>query len=697
MTDITELIQQAAASLSHENPFIAEESFNLYDSMSALDLMEPKMDGCEIAMSYYANKRGGTLGRNDEVIDGSTNNYQESKDENTHATTQSEKEPVVTIPPRPVPSGIQSSSLPWKNEGAVDNANKNERVPLTLRSARVILVEMLVCLESFLAGNSVAESVYTCIYAHESILQDMHRLVQDHGNDEFTNINSHTQLLQKTLHVSTLVLLKLAETIRSLVQRADIYEEEDFTLNAYHFQFGASVGQMGQDPELILFQAKEIKALLMNNSFTAESESETNGHQSKIDLDVIVYSLDYMANLLEACVILSSLTADNVVNQAQALRDAIASNAQNMEQLMLILDSQSASEEGIYTVQDERVIFSAFDPYINRHLFGNTPVRQVIFSTPIRAVRHLHKIYNELDSGLCTILLRGNSLARLRRILSNISSSSKQLNILSRSLIIINLYFDNMLLGQYPLSSIIANDMHQNAVPQTISTTQYGRQFLERLSKPVYDLLKLYVLNRNRQTHYLDVVMLSDWNKLQEEAATVDICFQREFGLEGTVGSIVYVSNYILATTIRLMEEHVGLGIELEIFNGPYHLLTAFWYRDFLLSTRLNVITGMRQQLKARKDMEETIRLEEIALLQKQVKKPSGGKKKKGKKNAKKIGQSSADEASTTINEQQALQIVIEDDEDTIEFLLLTAKRTLCRGIVRVSTQVHYILMHSGT
>jgi len=676
MTDITKLIEQAAASLSHENPFIAEESFNLYDAMSALDLMEPKMDGCEIDMSYYERKRGVIRGRNNDDIDGS--NDQESK-ETTANAKKDEKEPVVviTIPPRPVPSSTQNASLPWKNESASDDSNSSVRLPLNIRSVRVILVEMLICLESFLAGNSVAESVYTCIYAHESILQDMHRQVQEHGKNDIKNTNRHTELLQKTIYVSTLVLLKLAETIRSLVQRADIYEEEDFTLNAYKFQFGASLGQMAKDPQLVVFQVQEIKSMLMNHRFPAESES--NGNQSRKDLDVIVYSMDYMSNLLEACVTLSSLTKDNVVNQAQALRDAILSNAESMKQLMFILDAQSASDDGMYTEQDELVIFSAFDPYINRHLFGNTPVRQVIFSTPLRAVKHLHKIYNELDSGLCTLLLRGSSLARLRRILSNLSSSSKKLNILSRSLIIINLYFDDLLLGQHPLPLIIANDMHQNAVPQTISTTQYGRQFLDRLSKPVYDLLKLYTLNRNRQRHYLDVVMLKDWNKLQEEAATVDICFQREFGFEGNTGSVVYVSNYVLATTIRLMEEHVGLGVELEIFNGHYHLLTAFWYRDFLLSTRLNVVMGMRQQLKARKYMEETIRLEEIAQQQKHAKKTGVGKKKKGKKNIKTI--SSVAEAS--INGQDALPTSIEDDEGTIDFLLLTVKRTLCRGIVR--------------
>ena len=675
MTDITILIQEAVSLLSHENPFIAEESFNLYDSMSALDLMEPKMDGCEIDESYYKNKRGIIHGRNNRDPNGS--DHQEHKENDMHS--KNNEEPCarsITVPPRPVPSSIQNSSLPWTNENPA--TKDSDRVPLTFRTARVILVEMLICLECFLAGNSVAESVYTCIYTHESILNDMHRQIEEREKEETENGNQETHLLQNTIFTSTLVLLKLAEIIRDIVQRADIYEEEDFTLNAYHFDFGASIGPMGQDPQTVLFQVEEIQALLKNYSTPHDGENDVNS--SKKDLDVIIYSMDYMANLLEACTTLASLTKDNVIHQTQALRDIISSNSKNMENL--ILEVQSFFDNSFYTELDERVIFSAFDPYINRHLFGNTPVRQVVFSTPLRAVQHLCKINNELESSLCTLLLSGNTLARIRRILSNTSSSPRNLSILSRSLIIVNLFFDNMLLGQHALPVLIANDMHQNAVPQTISTTLYGRQFLERLCKPVYDLLKLYTLNRNRQRNYLDVVMLKDWNGLQEEAATVDICFQREFGLEGNPGSMLYVSNYVLATTIGLMEHHVGLGIELEIFNGHYHLLTAFWYRDFLLSTRLNVMTGMRDQLKARKAMEEMIRLEEIATQQKQANKSA--KKKKGKKVSKKGGQTNGSEA---VDEQSFLKVSIEDDEDMVEFLQLTVKRTLCRGIVRVSSE----------
>ena len=131
MKDITDLIDKASKALTHSNPLISTSSFNLYESMSALDLMDPKMDGCEIPLSYYKPSH-----KQDEVK-------------------------MKTVPPRPVPNSLNESSLIWGDE-------------VSVRHVRVILVEMLVRLDSLLSGNSVAESVYTsCLYAHNTMLHDM--------------------------------------------------------------------------------------------------------------------------------------------------------------------------------------------------------------------------------------------------------------------------------------------------------------------------------------------------------------------------------------------------------------------------------------------------------------------------------------------------------------------------------------------
>jgi len=568
------------------------------------------MDGCEIPLSYYKPSHKQDEGK------------------------------MKTVPPRPVPNSLNESSLIWGDE-------------VSVRHVRVILVEMLVRLESLLSGNSVAESVYTCLYAHNTMLHDMEDKLKVHGN---TNDNGEKAVLQRTLFAGALLLLKLSEIIRRIVKRADIYEEEDFTINLYDFDFYPSFSS-----EQILIEV-EVTRVALKNLVKEESESS-----EREDVKVILHGLAFMCNLFEACLTLTSLSKDNVMQNAQYLKEKVCTGVKAMQELIAI------TKDTEYSKADDETIFRTFDPYVNRHLLGNAPVRHVTFSPPEKAMVALCGIYEEMSSGVCNLLLRADTLARLYRMLSKISTSSY--NVLSRSLIVINLYFDDMLFGRHVLPMLIANHMHRCAVPETITDTLYGRQFLNRLCKPIYDTLKLLTLNRNRQRTYMDVVMLKEWATLQHEAATVDLGFQDEFELDRAT-TMLYATNYVLLTTVGLMEYHVGLGIELGLFNGHYHLTTAFWYRDFLLSTRLNIITSMKEHLKERKAMEAQIGREEAAA---KAKAENVNVKKKGKKGGKR------NNATKSANVVMLVETSPEDEEDMAEFLLLSVKRTLCRGIVRVS------------
>ena len=156
--------------------------------------------------------------------------------------------------------------------------------------------------------------------------------------------------------------------------------------------------------------------------------------------------------------------------------------------------------------------------------------------------------------------------------------------------------------------------------------------------------------------------------------------------------------------------------------HDGYHLMTAFWYRDFLLSAKLNVVGSAREHLRERKMMEETIKREEeeaamamaaanLRTTKAKAKAKVGGKgKKKGKKGGKRggggggsatkanngrVGVGGHPKMGAAGGEADAAQSATpdisqtsgeEDDEDTVEFLLTHVERNLCRGIVRVST-----------
>lgn len=314
--------------------------------------------------------------------------------------------------------------------------------------------------------------------------------------------------------------------------------------------------------------------------------------------------------------------------------------------------------EKLESARERKLLQQTFDPFVNRPLFGNSPVRKVVFLEPDRSLDLLSKIVAEVDWTLCDLVLKGTSLNGIRRILDRLSNSS--INILSRSLMVLNLYFDEKLLGQFSLLDLIVRHMQELAgVPNDIFETKHGQIFLNRLAKPVYDTLKLRLLNRNRQRAYMEAVIIQDWAQLQQEAHIVDVHYRKEKGLDGK--SPPYISHYVLANLVELMDRHVAIGVELCLFQSQEDLAIVYWYRDFLLSTLLNNMTAMRRS------RESTTKANEQHI-------DSSSKQGKGKKkgNVKKEKNGSTQQKGPT------------NGEEDFDFMVIECKRGLCRGLVRV-------------
>jgi hypothetical protein len=78
------------------------------------------------------------------------------------------------------------------------------------------------------------------------------------------------------------------------------------------------------------------------------------------------------------------------------------------------------------------VIRRTFDAYVNRPLVGNAPVRMIEFSSARDSMTLLIRIVEELDWAVCNVILKANTLGRIRRMMRPISPSPA--NILTRSL-----------------------------------------------------------------------------------------------------------------------------------------------------------------------------------------------------------------------------------------------------------------------
>ena len=241
----------------------------------------------------------------------------------------------------------------------------------------------------------------------------------------------------------------------------------------------------------------------------------------------------------------------------------------------------------------------------------------------------------------------------------------------------------------------------QCAVPELLLTST---DWLTRIAKPMYDTLKALCLNRHRERGFTESVLLPAFQVLQYEAATVDEKFRAENGLDAT--KVSYATNYVILNTIRLMERHVGLGIELGLYPNWYDLNTALWYRDFLLSALMNVKGSVVRDRTQRKEMDQQIEREEeeernrvaaateaakqTQSMQQQHQQQHGGKKRGKAKKGKKSKQQQQKQVTATSSQipnngtsTTSTQLTAEDFEDRLEYTSLLLHRNLCRGLVR--------------
>mmetsp|Transcript_28600 Transcript_28600/g.42281 ORF Transcript_28600/g.42281 Transcript_28600/m.42281 type:complete len:764 (+) Transcript_28600:65-2356(+) len=600
LVDITSIVEQAAASLTLSKPILCDEdSFSLHDSMAALELMDNKMDCCQLSASLVHPKN----------------------------------DPKVIVPPRQIPTGLhdQICPLPWDE--------------LTIDDAANIGMEILTRLESLLGGASVAESTYTCLYAHNAVLLEMKKvingdesLIEKLGSMRTSDLPPSSDLTttpQLLVYAQVLGMVEISDVIRSIVLHADIYEEEDFSVSTFGLQYSS----IGDGPKTIQTLQCALQCL------AEESENESTC--------ILENVISFQSSFLQTCASLAKLAASP--EQQQVVLDAkqlIVSGVSALERLKTILESNAIPRESFpnqHAVSSSSILSKCFDPYVYRPLVGNSPVRKVNFNERKESVTTLLKLFREIDWAVCDLLLMGSTLGRIRRLLNRVSKSS--VNILSRSLIILNLYFDDKLLGQHLLGELIWKDMTKlMGLPKVLLESKYGKAFLNRLAKPMYDSLKLLVLNRNRQRPYMVAIMFHDWSCLQQEAHIVDANHREELN----VGELLppYFTQYTLYFIVWLMDHHVALGIELNLYSGHHELSIAFWYRDFLLASLLNTISLIRNAKKISKRFLDS---ESKAKHQKR----NGGKK----------------TADSIPNEDE-----MQDDVDT---MIIGLKRTLCRGMVR--------------
>ncbi len=215
-----------------------------------------------------------------------------------------------------------------------------------------------------------------------------------------------------------------------------------------------------------------------------------------------------------------------------------------------------------------------------------------------------------------------------------------------------------------------AQHMRQCAVPDLLLVST---DLLSIMVKPMYETLKALCLNRHRERVYIETILLPAFEVLQYESTVVDEKFKIDRGLD-IERTPSFATNYVILNTIRLMERHLGLGIELGLFPNWWDMHTALWYRDFLLSALINVKGVIGEEMLHEGDDTRP----ERQLQQQRKKKP---KSKKGKQSKQQT--TSSQDASIPAGAEFSDQPNTDNFNDRLQYTSLLVKRNLCRGLVQ--------------
>jgi Mak10 subunit, NatC N(alpha)-terminal acetyltransferase len=697
--DITEFIISCATNhLSVKEPFLSDadnigiirddsvrskkqngsakgETFNLHDAMAASQLMDKKMDCCEVPASLISPWLF---------------------EDTTTSTDHSER----MIFPRPIPTGLYdvTAPLPWDD--------------LTIQSTALICMEILVRFQALLTGSSVGESTFTCLYAHAAVLNDMKmRLNADvslsslvesvqqinlsDGNHELNHRPTETTIAQWSVFACALALVELTDSVREIILNADIYEEEDFAVVTHNIPFFTSCDPTNNSASGggDLVDAVDIlESVLQMVHQLPLSEYAT----------ILQLVLGYQWNLLH---IFSSMTR---LHGGVELQPTMAS-VQNIVHLAVqrltdihILATKFV-ENGVYESEDMKLILQrSFDSYVIRPLVGNIPIRKISFHPPANSIELLRTVTSELDSCVCAILIRGTTLSRIQRMLDRTCHA----NILCRSLLLLNLYFDENVFGRYDLRDLLLKDMHQlqycpfikadDDVFYYLEQSSYGNlmaetivTLLNRLAKPIYDSLKVRILNRNRQRTFLELVLLPEWVSLQHEAHIVDARIQQQQHVDHNSAMTVpppsspFFTRYVLSVQIRLMDRFIEAGIELCLFRCIHcDISFALWYRDYLLSALHLQLSSMHQS------KESDIATNAVPAVEAKEPKAKGSNKKKHhntlhKNSGYKNGKQNGGDSRVAIAQPLPRQPSVAEMEDAHELKVIALKRNLCRKTIQ--------------
>ncbi|XP_039257820.2 N-alpha-acetyltransferase 35, NatC auxiliary subunit-like [Styela clava] len=515
--DITDELKAACDELQM-GELVHEPNFGLFEAMSAIEMMDPKMDA---GMVGKQTKR--------KILD-------------LHQAIEAKT--------------IKISDLEFKELiGIMDTS--------------------LCCLLSWLEGQTLAHTVFTCLYLHEP------DLIED-----------------RCLRAYSICMLKLCDLIREKINKANVFEEEDFQTITYGFKFVEGLSELR-----VVGMMKEVEDEYSRKLRSLKSKQTEEGQES-VQLETtrcngIIARIRFLRLFLQSLMVFGRKEAESLQQVKKMLHSMLEHLATVGRTIHLGIESV-ASDDG-------HMIMHGFEPLVNQKLLPPTFPRYTTLRNREEIVENYEQIIKRL-----LMVIEVTGLSGYQNILDFFDKFGRTIPcVLSRSILQLTFLPENRkVFGNQVLTECIKDAMRTFNAPPVFSprcpalqnhptAKIHAEMFLSRASRAASCLIQTYGHNRARHREKLAAI-LEEFASLQEEADRIDSdlhAINESINPNSDLSHLTCLGSWTLYHTLRVMTQYVLSGFELELYS-PHELHYIYWYlAEILLSWLSTTISRAEQQL----------------------------------------------------------------------------------------------------
>ncbi|XP_051875496.1 N-alpha-acetyltransferase 35, NatC auxiliary subunit isoform X2 [Pristis pectinata] len=419
---------------------------------------------------------------------------------------------------------------------------------LTLPELIGIIDTCFCCLITWLEGHSLAQTVFTCLYVHNP------DLIEDSAMKAFA-----------------LGILKICDIAREKVNKAAVFEEEDFQSMTYGFKMANNVTDLrvtGMLKDVEDDLQRRVKSTRSRQGEERNPEVELEHQQC-----TAVFSRMKFTRLLLTALIAFTKKEMSAVSEAQKLMTQAAD---------LLPAIQNSIHHGIQaqndTTKGDHPIMMGFEPLVNQRLLPPTFPRYAKIIKREDMVNYFAKLIERIKM-VCEVV----NLTNLHNILATFLVDNKKV------------------FGTHLMQDMIKDALRYFVSPPVLSSKcclynnhqakDYIDSFVTHCVRPFCSLIQIHGHNRARQRDKLGHI-LEEFATLQDEAEKVDAALHSMLlKQEPQRQHLACLGTWILYHNLRIMIQYLLSGFELELYSMHEYYYVYWYLSEFLYAWLISTLS----------------------------------------------------------------------------------------------------------